>query len=220
MPISDEVEILALLDSTARQNAVLTGDVDVINRCDLKTVHLMGRNPAVRVEEATGFLHYTAPMNTTVAPFDNNDVRLALKYAVNREELMNKILLGHGALGNDTPIAPSVPYYADLEQRAYDPDKAKFHLKKAGYDSLRVDLSAADGAFPGAVDAAVLMKEQASKAGIDINIVREANDGYWSNVWMKKPWCMCYWGRPSDAGLDVLPGLCRGRQLERYLLEQ
>ena len=35
-------------------------------------------------------------------------------------------------------------------------------------------------------------------AGIDINVVREPNDGYWSNVWMKKPWCMCYWGgRPT-----------------------
>ncbi|MEM8813217.1 MAG: ABC transporter substrate-binding protein [Pseudomonadota bacterium] len=195
----DEVEIFALLDGTARQNALMTGQVDVINRCNLKTAHLLGRNPAVRVEEATGFLHYTAPMNTTVGPFDNNDVRLALKYAIDRDDLMNKILLGHGAIGNDHPIAPSVPYHADLAQRSYDPDKAKFHLKKAGYDTLRVDLSAADGAFPGAVDAAVLMKDHAAKAGIDINVIREANDGYWSNVWMKKPWCMCYWGgRPTQ----------------------
>jgi peptide/nickel transport system substrate-binding protein len=30
-------------------------------------------------------------------------------------------------------------------------------------------------------------------------VVREPNDGYWSNVWMAKPWCMCYWGgRPTE----------------------
>ena len=30
-------------------------------------------------------------------------------------------------------------------------------------------------------------------------MVREPNDGYWSNVWMQKPWCMCYWGgRPTE----------------------
>ncbi len=194
----DELELLVIADVNARQNAVATGEVDVISRCDLKTVGLLARRPGIRVEEETGFLHYTAPMLTTQAPFDNNDVRLALKYAVNREQLMDKILKGHGTLANDQPIAPSVPFHAELKQRAYDPDKAKFHLKKAGLSSLSVDLSAADAAFAGAVDAAVLMKEQAAPAGIDINVVREPNDGYWSNVWMKKPWSMCYWGgRPT-----------------------
>jgi len=195
----DEAELLVIADVNARQNAVATGEVDVISRCDLKTVHLLARKPGVRVEEETGFLHYTAPMNTTLAPYDNNDVRLALKYAVDREALLDKILKGHGTLGNDHPIAPSVPFHAELEQRVYDPEKAKFHLKKAGLETLKVDLSAADAAFAGAVDAAVLMKEHAAAAGIDINVVREPNDGYWSNVWMKKPWCACYWGgRPTQ----------------------
>lgn len=194
----DEVELLVIGDVNARQNAVASGEVDLISRCDLKTVHLLKRRPGVRVEEATGFLHYTAPMHTNVAPFDNVDVRLAIKHAIDRDLLMDRILKGHGTLGNDQPIAPSVPFHAELEQRTYDIDKAKFHLKQAGLGQLTVDLSAADAAFAGAVDAAVLMKEQAAPAGIDINIVREPNDGYWSNVWLKKPWCMCYWGgRPT-----------------------
>ena len=194
----DEIELLVIGDINARQNAVATGGVDVISRCDLKTVHLLARKPGVKIEEATGFLHYTAPMNTTLAPFDNNDVRLAIKYAVDREQLLQKILKGHGTFANDHPIAPSVPFHAEIEQRLYDPDKAKFHLKKAGMEGLTLDLSASDAAFGGAVDAAVLMKEQMSKAGITLNVVREPNDGYWSNVWMKKPWVMCYWGgRPT-----------------------
>ena len=194
----DEIELLVIGDVNARQNAVATGEVDVISRCDLKTAHLLARRPGVRVEEETGFLHYTAPMLTTQAPYDNNDVRLALKYAIDREQLLETILKGHGTLGNDHPIAPSVPFHAEFEQRSYDPDKAKFHMKKAGLNALPVDLSAADAAFTGAVDAAVLMKEHAAAAGIDLNIVREPNDGYWSNIWMKKPWCMSYWGgRPT-----------------------
>ena len=103
-------------------------------------------------------------------------------------------------VGNDHPIGRSNRFHADnLEQRTYDPDKAKHHLKKAGMENLKVDLSAADAAFPGAVDAAVLYKEHAEKAGIEINVVREPNDGYWSNVWMQKPWCAVYWGgRPTE----------------------
>ena len=54
-------------------------------------------------------------------------------------------------------------------------------------------LHAADAAFEGAVDAAVLYREHAARAGIKIEVVVEPSDGYWSNVWIKKPWCMCYW---------------------------
>ena len=35
--------------------------------------------------------------------------------------------------------------------------------------------------------------------GITIDIVREPNDGYWSNVWLKKPFVTCFWsGRPTE----------------------
>ena len=196
----DEIELLSIVDTTARSNALSTGEIHVMDRCDLKTVHLLKRNKNLRVEEITGTLHYTFPMRTDTAPFDNNDVRLALKYAVDREEMVQKILKGHGIAGNDHPIGPANRYFGDgLEQRTFDPDRARFHLKKAGAEGLKVDLSAADAAFGGAVDAAVLYKESAAKAGIDINVVREPNDGYWSNVWLSKPWCACYWsGRPTE----------------------
>ena len=61
-------------------------------------------------------------------------------------------------------------------------------------ESLTVDLSVADAAFAGAVDAGALYAESAKAAGITLNIVREPNDGYWSNVWNSKPFCACYWG--------------------------
>jgi len=114
--------------------------------------------------------------------------------------LLKQILRGYGEPGNDHPIAPVNKYHANnLEQRKYDPEKAKFHMKKAGMLDHTFNLHAADAAFAGAVDAAVLIKEQAKKAGININVVREPDDGYWSNVWIKKEWVMCYWGgRPVE----------------------
>jgi peptide/nickel transport system substrate-binding protein len=108
------------------------------------------------------------------------------------------VLNGHGYLGNDHPLGKANRFYADLPQRDYDPEKAKHHLKKAGKENLKVNLSASDAAFVGAVDAAVLFKEQAAKAGIDVNVVREPADGYWSDVWLKEPFCTSYWGgRPT-----------------------
>jgi len=196
----DGAEVLAIVDVAARTNALTTGEIDAMDRVDLKTAHLLARDKNVSIEEVSGTQHYTFAMHTDTAPFDNNDVRLALKFGIDRDALVKTILRGHGVVGNDHPIGRSNRFHADdLPQRQYDPDQAKFHLKKAGLDSLKVDLSAADAAFPGAVDAAVLYKEHAAKAGIDINVVREPNDGYWSNVWLKKPWSAVYWGgRPTE----------------------
>ena len=192
-PHFDEVHVIVINDVTARTNALQTGEIDFMSRCERKTAHLLERNPNVQVFQTNGTKHYTIPMHVDVAPFDNVDVRLALKYGINRQALVDTVLLGYGAVGNDHPIAPSVPFYADLPQWEYDPDMARFHLKKAGYDRLQVALSTSDAAFAGAVDAAVLYQEQASKANIDINVVREPSDGYWDNVWLVKPWCFCFW---------------------------
>jgi peptide/nickel transport system substrate-binding protein len=195
----DEVEMLSIGDVAARTNALSTGDVHFIDRCDLKTLDFLKQNADVEIDEVTGFGHYVAPMNVTVAPFDNPDVRKAIKYAIDRESIVKKVLLGHGSAGNDNPIARSIKFAIQPEPiHTYDPDKAKFHLEKAGMPSLKVDFSAAEAAFTGALDSAVLMKDSAAKAGIDINIIREPDDGYWDNVWMKKAWCTSFWsGRPT-----------------------
>ncbi|RYG89799.1 ABC transporter substrate-binding protein [Loktanella sp. IMCC34160] len=195
----DTVEVLSIIDPTARQNALMNGTVHFIDRVDPKTASLLGRAPNVTILEKTGFLHYTMPMRVTSAPFDNYDLRMALKYSIKRQELVDKILLGHGVIGNDHPISPSVPFHAaGLEQREFDADKARFHFEKSGH-SGPIQLSTSDAAFAGAVDAAQLVAASAAEAGIEIEVVREPSDGYWSNVWNKKGWCTCYWGgRPTQ----------------------
>lgn len=196
----DEIEYIAINDNTARMNALLTGQVDAINRIDFKTEALLKANPNTRIQEVTGNQHYTLPMLSQTAPFNDLNVRRALKYGINRQELVDKILQGHGQVGNDTPIGPANQYYAgDMEQLEFDADKAKFYMKEAGLTELNVDLSASNAAFEGAVDAAQLYQASAKSAGININVVQEPADGYWSNVWLKKGWCASYWsGRATE----------------------
>ena len=198
----DEIVSLFISDVTARTSALQTGEIDGMQNVDLKTIHLLKRQPNVQVFHTTGNQHITLPMFTDQAPFDNNDLRLALKYAIDRNEWLRVILKGYGELGNDYPIGPANQFRArpdEIPQRTYDPDKAKHHLKKAGYDSIDLKFHAAATAFEGAVDAGLLYAERARPAGINIEVVREVDDGYWSNVWMQKPWVASYWGgRPTE----------------------
>ncbi len=202
----DSVEAVAINDGSARMTALMTGQVDVVNDVEFQTEPLMRANPNVAILEVTGNQHYTFPMLTNLSPLDNNTVRQALKFAVDRQEMVDKILLGHGAIANDHPIGPANQYYAaDLPQTAYDPDRAKALLSDAGLDGLSIDLSVSDAAFVGAVDAGQLYQASAARCGIDINVVQEAADGYWSNVWTKKPWCASYWsGRVTEDWMFTL----------------
>ncbi|MCP4817811.1 MAG: peptide ABC transporter substrate-binding protein, partial [Shimia sp.] len=132
------------------------------------------------------------------APFNNQDLMMALKYGMNRQEMVDKILFGYGSVGNDTPINASYPLFTEFEQREYDPDKAAHHFKKSGH-SGPVLLRTSDNSFPGAPDAAALFQQSLAGAGIELEIKREPNDGYWSEVWNNKPFCTSYWGgRPTQ----------------------
>jgi peptide/nickel transport system substrate-binding protein len=200
----DGGSLITIADVTARTNALTTGEVNMIDRVDTKTAGRLDQHPRVSVEETQGNGHYSFPMRSHLPPFDDNNVRLALKYALDREEMLEKVLNGHGYIGNDTPIGRGNAYVAsekELPQKAYDPDKAKHYLKQAGLSSLNVELAAADAAFGGAVDASVLFQENARAAGITIDVARVPDDGYWSNVWNtdNHKWCACYWGgRPTE----------------------
>lgn len=198
----DSAELITMGDPAARQNALMTGAIDAMDSVDLKTVGFFSKQPGVNVLSTTGALHYTFAMDSQSEEFSNNDIRLAMKYGIDREDFLQRILKGYGAIGNDHPIAPTMQFYAgDIEQRVYDPDRAKHHLKKAGMDSFAIPLSTAESLYNGAVDAAVLYREAAAPAGIDITVVREPNDGYWSNVWKKRPMFAGYWGARPTADL-------------------
>ena len=198
----DEIESLGLEDPSARTTALRTGAVDCIQKVELKTAGRLGKISGIKVIPTTGNKQVTLPMRTDLAPFDNNHVRMALKLIIQRQDWLDKIAFGYGELGNDNPIGPANIYRAttaELPQREYDPDKAKWHLKQAKMENLSVEFHAADTAFAGAVDAGTLMRESAKAAGINIDVKRQPNDGYWSDVWMKKPWSACYWsGRPTE----------------------
>lgn len=190
----DEVETIGINDANARLNALKTGQVDLVDRVELKMLRFLERTPGIQIIKKKGYKHFTFPMFTDQAPFSDNNVRLALKHAVDREQLVKTIFRGYAAVGNDHPISPVNRYHAsELPQRAYDPDKAKFYLKKAGLSSLDVPFHVADTAFMGAVDSGLLFRESAAKAGINLKVVREPEDGYWSNVWLKKSFCACFW---------------------------
>ena len=198
-PNFDKLNILVLNDPDARQSALVAGDVDAVSLVDLKYLDMLEQRADIEIDNVPSGAAVTLPMHCDTAPFDDVNVRNALKLAINREEIIEKNAFGTATIGNDFHIAPVQPYWPeDIPQREYDPEKARALLKKAGHENLEVSISTAESLFSGAVDMCALFAEQAQAAGIKVNVVREPNDGYYSNVWLKKPFCAVSWGaRPT-----------------------
>ncbi|TIL81654.1 MAG: ABC transporter substrate-binding protein [Mesorhizobium sp.] len=195
----DTVETVVINDMTARVSALQGGSVHIINGVDYKIAPLLKKDPRAYLVVTEGKQHFSLPMDATKEPFNNPDIVLALKHALDRKQMVDLLMAGYGRVGNDHPIAASDPNFnPNIEQRAYDPDKARFHLKKAGKSELTLELHAAPVAFEQAVSTAELFAQSAKPAGITVGVKREPDDGYWAEVWMKKPWVASFWaGRPS-----------------------
>jgi peptide/nickel transport system substrate-binding protein len=183
----DSVETIAYNDTTARIAALLSGKIHVVNRIEPRLFKRVSASDNVRVYRSKDSEIYTFPGLSNLPPFNNQDARLALKYALDRPQILKSVLANIGSIGNDQPIVPSNRYFAaDLPAYPYDPEKAAFHWKKSGYAGKLV-LSVSDAGFSGAVDAAQLYQTTAQRAGIPLEIERVPADGYWENVWLKKP---------------------------------
>ena len=192
---ADQVEIIVINDNTARTAALQAGQVHMINRVDPKIVDLLKGAAGISIESAGGRGHYVFLMHCDKPPFDNNDLRMALKLSIKRQEMVDKILGGLGSIGNDFPINAAYPLFDDsIEQREFDKDAAAEYYKKSGHDGSPIVLQVAATAFPGAIEAAQLFQQSAAEAGIPLEIKREPDDGYWSNVWNVAPFCASYWG--------------------------
>ncbi|WP_445011836.1 ABC transporter substrate-binding protein [Vreelandella stevensii] len=203
----DSVETRAFNDASARVAALMSGSVHFINRVTPSIVSRLESASSVQINRNSGSFQVTFPGLADRAPFDNLDVRLAMKHALDREQLLKMLVQGYGQVGNDSPLFPSNAYFTtDLPSHAFDPDKALHHWRKAGVERP-IRLSVADGAtFEGAVSAAELYQQSAQRAGIPLEINRVPADGYWSEVWRQHELCASGWSsRPTaDAYLSMV----------------
>lgn len=208
LPYLDEIETIGIPDPTGRFNALIAGDIHALIKLDPGLLKRARDLKEVEIVSTPGPAHSTFPMRLDSPPFDNADVRAALKYAVDRKKLLALAYSDQGALGYDHPVPPFDPFHnADIPLRPYDPDKVKFHLKKAGHENTVFELTTSNAVQSG-VDSANVFAEMANQAGAKVKVVQAPADGYWSAIWMKRPFMVSSWqGRATaDLILNVMYG--------------
>ena len=192
-PPSRMIEVRAIADPAARAQAVQSGEVD-----------LAGSVPAVAVAPAEaaglgavrkpGATMYPVVMRTDTAPFDDARVREAVKLATDRQQLLDTVFLGQGALGNDliTPTDPTSPQ--GLPQRAPDLDRARALMAEAGLaGGVDVTLHTTT-AYPGMDTTATLLAQQLAPIGIRATVQVGPPDTYFVDVYGTEPFYVSFLG--------------------------
>ena len=197
-----QVDIVGIADTEARTAALLADQIDYVEATSPDNVDLIKQKSNYKIYDLPAGNWPVFVMKTDEAPFDDNRVRLAMKLVVDREAMVASVLKGYGKVAGDHPVWPGDQYYLDVK-RPRDVAKAKALLAEAGHASgLEVTLytSAIDENM---IPMAVMYKEMAAEAGIIVTIQQEPADGYWNDIWMKKPFCCSSWGeRTADQVLN------------------
>jgi len=186
-PFLDEIEFVGIGDESARVNALLSGELDLVAAVNPRSVQRISESPAHAIFETKAGLYTDLVMRRENGPGSNPDFVLAMKYLFERDQMKKTVTLGHSVIANDQPIDPTNRFYfAGLPQRTLDLDKAKFHLQKANLGSTPLPVVASPAATY-SVEMALVMQQTAQKIGLNLDLKRMPADGYWANHWMKSP---------------------------------
>ena len=205
----DAIEITAITDQVARVNALIAGDVQMINQVDPQAFR--------QVEEADGVTLLSTPAAVQLGicvlknaePGMNDDFVKGMQYIQDRERVVKRILKGKGTVANDTPVsaAHGPDHCSELPQREFDPDKAKFHFEKSGYTTAELYVAPVAS---GIEETCLLAQANCAKIGFNLQLKKVPTDGYWGAVWMREPINVVTWNmRPtaqSQMAIQFGPG--------------
>ncbi len=148
----DEIELVVQNDDGLRLSALEMGQIDVASHVSGHAARAFSDNRKVTLQSVAGNQHVSFALDRRVSPYDRADLRSALKFGVDRNLVVKDVLGGFGRVGNDSPIGPSNQYYsANLASTPYDPDRAAYHLRKAGVQNVALSVGSAEQAQTKAV---------------------------------------------------------------------
>jgi len=203
-PRVDEIHWTWIPDKTTQMHMLETGAVDVM----IEPTPIQ----AVRIDELPNCKLYILSdtgqrviyMRSDRPPFDDNRVRLALKYCIDQEKMLKSAFgrlykkVKDVVAVRESPLSPAYPEYTELPPRERNIEKAKKLLAEAGYpDGLELELYYASN-LPPMPEIALALQEMTRPAGITIKLIGLPRDIYLSKYWLKVNFGMTGWGNRVD----------------------
>lgn len=184
----DGLIIQNFADVTAMANALTGGTIDAVGKLPSTLMNTLGSGIKVLTADTGGWGGFV--LDASKKPFDDPRVRLAFKLLVDRQQMIDQLQAGMGALGNDL-FSPADAVYIgnELEQRVKDVEQAKKLLKDAGAEGLELDIAV--GGLMANME--VVLAEQLREGGVTLNVKQVDSTTYFANHYGQDPIYTTLW---------------------------
>lgn len=170
-PKIDKLNI-KIVDASQILSGLQAGEIDITHHTmtavpqeDFESIEALEN---VEVVYGSPITHQSVFIQTANIP--DVKVRQALLYAIDRQQLVDQLLKGHGEVVDGFLSSASPFYNADVTPVPYDPEKAKALLAEAGWDgsqTLRFYVDSGDGTF---VNGSQVLVAQWAAVGIKVEV--------------------------------------------------
>jgi len=198
-PAWSTVNYRYMANAAARTAALLSGDVDVIDKVSVSDLAQLKQSPKVSVYAYPGLRvlllqpSFRDGPNAYITdnsgkPLDKNPllnvkVRQALSLAINRPAITDRILQGAASVANQWMPAKTFGYNPDVKDIAYDPVQAKKLLAEAGYpNGFKLAISVPNERYPQAPETAQAVAQFWSRIGVATTVDVEPWASYSSHA--------------------------------------
>jgi peptide/nickel transport system substrate-binding protein len=191
LPYADTLEIIDFANTVSLADALQTGVIQAAGTLDGPQIATLDNASGVKAIPSKGGGIVPFTMRLDVPPFHDVRVRQALRLLVDRAQLIDSALDGHGTLASDV-FSPFDHDFDTSLVRHTDVAKAKSLLKQAGQENLTVTLTTSQIAT-GTVAMATVLAEQAKAAGVKINVNNVPSGTFFGKQYLQWPFAQDYY---------------------------
>jgi peptide/nickel transport system substrate-binding protein len=172
-PLLDQIEFRIIPDENARIAAIRAGEVDLTVVKDPKLVQTLRGDSNVVINEVPSFWRSGTQFNLEHAPLGDVRVRQAISYGINRQELIDTVLLGDGLITGPIPPGETTwtldPTPENFPNYGFNQDMAKQLLDESGAGEINIAITAAPD-YATDIPTAQVMQAQLAEIGINLEI--------------------------------------------------
>jgi peptide/nickel transport system substrate-binding protein len=203
-PYLDRLVLRILPDINTQITALKSHEVDVIDDVDSDTVRELAANKSLRVLQIPGGTFNALVLYADKPPFNNPDVRMALRLTVDRAACMAAITNGAGAPADDQPISAAYEFYdKTIPLRTQNIAEARRLLKSAGLGSGFEHRVVVSNSPASREKTAIVLQSMAAQAGIQLKLELMDNARYGATIVNKgvASYVVNYSARPTEDGI-------------------
>ncbi|MCG8531394.1 MAG: ABC transporter substrate-binding protein [Desulfovibrionales bacterium] len=171
-PKYKSVEIRPIVEEATRFAALAGRQVDIVNGVPLTLYDRIQKMPYIEtISRPARRCIFMSVSNEKGTPFEDIRVRQALAYAINEDEIIEKVMRGQATKASQIPDTPTVGFSSAANRIEYDPAKAKALLAEAGYaDGFEITIAGPNDRYINDEKIAEAIAKYLAKVGLTVNL--------------------------------------------------